>query len=461
MLSRSLITSGRLSPRELLKTKRGNGLTTSQMAILTLLGLIGIGTVLLSLPISHAPSAQVTLADALFTSTSALCVTGLTVVDTGSDFSRFGTTVILILFQIGGLGMLLWSSTMIILLGGQLGLRHRLLMKEQLPGISLAGAGRLTLNIIGFVLGVELIGALFLWLCWYQEIPGLQGLYYAFFHSASAFCNAGFSLWSDSLARDVGNPGVNVVVVSLIFLGSLGFAVVRDVVGSIKTRRSRLSIHSKLVLIWSAVLVLGGGLLFFLFESSHGGILQGRPFFEQVMIPIFHATSRTAGLSTVNVGDLRPETLQLLMGLMFIGGSPGSTAGGLKTTTFAILVLAVWSQVRGREDVEVFGRRLVPSLVFRALSMAVIAFLSLLTLAFTLNFLENIPFTEILFEATSALAIVGLSTGITPELSELSKLILCLAMLVGRVGPLTLAMSLLRPRKRNSIRYPSEDVLIG
>jgi len=179
------------------------------------------------------------------------------------------------------------------------------------------------------------------------------------------------------------------------------------------------------------------------------------------MIPIFHANSRTAGLSTINIGDLRPETLQLMMGLMFIGGSPGSTAGGLKTTTFAILVIAVWSQIRGREDVEVFGRRLVPSLVFRALSMSVIALLSLLTLAFVLNFAESIPFNDILFEATSALAIVGLSTGITPELSGFSKLVLCFAMLVGRVGPLTLAMSLLRPRKRITVRYPSEEVLIG
>lgn len=440
---------------------RNKGLTTSQLAILTLLALIMLGTILLSLPISHAQPAEISFIDALFTSTSALCVTGLTVVDTGSEFSRFGTTIILILFQIGGLGMLLWSSTMIILLGGQLGLRHRLLMKEQVPGMSLAGAGRLTFNLIGFVLVVESIGAILLWLCWRERLPGFQGVYYAFFHSASAFCNAGFSLWPDSLAGDVGHPGVNIVILGLILLGSLGFAVVRDVMGTLKDRGNRLSIHSKLVLIWSGILLLGGGLLFFLLESSHDGILQGRPLFEQVMIPLFHANSRTAGLSTVNMGDLHPETLQLMMGLMFIGGSPGSTAGGLKTTTFAILVLAVWSQVRGREDVEVLGRRLVPSLVFRALSMAVIAFLSLLTLAFSLNFIEAIPFNKILFEATSALAIVGLSTGITPELSGPSKLILCLAMLVGRVGPLTLAMSLLRPRKRNRIRYPSEDVLIG
>ncbi len=436
-------------------------LTPSQLAILVLLGLIGLGTLLLFLPISHAPGSSISFLDALFTSTSALCVTGLSVVDTGSAYSRFGTTVILVLFEIGGMGMLLWSSTMIVLLGGHLGLRHRLLMKEQLPGISLAGAGQLAFRIVGFVLVIELIGTVLLWLCWRERLPGFQGLYYAFFHSASAFCNAGFSLWPDSLAQDVGNPGVNIVIWSLIVLGGLGFAVVRDVAWSARGHKNRMSVHTKLVLIWSAILTLGGGLLFFLFESVHGGVLQGRPVLEQIMIPIFHAGSRTAGLSTVDVGLLRPETLQLMMGLMFIGGSPGSTAGGLKTTTFAILVLAVWSQVRGREDVEVFGRRLLPALVFRALAMTVIAFLCLLTLAFTLNFVEDIPFTKILFEATSALAIVGLSTGITPELSVFSKLLLCLAMLMGRIGPLTLAMSLLRPRGRAAIRYPAEDVLIG
>lgn len=446
----------------MLATPHSKGaLTPSQLAILALLGLIAVGTLLLSLPISHAQGARVSLFDAFFTATSALCVTGLVVVDTGSGFSLFGTFIILVLFQIGGMGMLLWSSTMIMLLGGQLGLRHRLLMKEQLPGISMAGAGRLALNVVAFVLGVELLGAALLWFCWQERVPGLLGAYYAFFHSASAFCNAGFSLWPDSLAGDVGNPLVNGIVITLVVAGGLGYAVVRDVIGSASGRRSRMSVHSRLVLAFSAILTVGGAALFFLFESTHGGILHGRAPMEQLLIPIFHAGSRTAGLSTVNIGDLRPETLQLMMALMFIGGSPGSTAGGLKTTTFAILVLAAWSQIRGREDVEAFGRRLLPSLVMQAIAMTVIAFLSLLAFAFVLNFMEAIPFQDILFETTSALAIVGLSTGITAKLSTGSKLLICLAMVVGRVGPLTLAMNLLRPRRRKSIRYPTEDVLIG
>ena len=343
-------------------------LTPSQLAILALLGLIAAGTFLLSLPISHADGARLTVFDAFFTATSALCVTGLVVVDTGSAFSFFGTAVILVLFQIGGMGMLLWSSTMIVLLGGQLGLRHRLLMKEQLPGMSMAGAGRLALNVMGFVLAVEVLGALLLWLCWRERIPGLKGIYYAFFHSASAFCNAGFALWPDSLAQDVGNIGVNLVIVSLVVFGGLGYAVVRDVYWSATGRKSRMSIHSRLVLVFSAILTLGGASLFFLFESPHGGILHQRSGLEQILIPLFQAGGRTAGLSTINMADLRPETLQLMMALMFIGGSPGSTAGGLKTTTFAILVLAAWSQIRGREDVEAFGRRLTPSLVMQALA---------------------------------------------------------------------------------------------
>jgi trk system potassium uptake protein TrkH len=442
-------------------TARQGLLTPSQLAIVTLLGLIVLGTVLLSLPISHAPGAEVSVFDAFFTSTSALCVTGLTVVDTGSAFSFFGTVVILVLFQVGGMGMLLWSSTMIVLLGGNLGLRHRLLMKEQLPGASMAGAGRLALNVVIFVLAIELLGAFLLWLCWHQRVPGLTGFYYAFFHSASAFCNAGFALWPDSLAQDVAHPGVNLTVVMLVGLGGLGYAVVRDVTWWIKGRKNRMSVHSRLVLAATALLTLGGAILFYLFESHHGGILQDRGWLESLLIPLFHAGARTAGLSTVDIGSLKPETLQLMMALMFIGGSPGSTAGGLKTTTFAILVLAAWSQMRGRTDVEAFGRRLLPNLVLQALALSVMAFMAVTGLAFVLNFLEPVPFQDILFESTSALAIVGLSTGITASLSPLTKILLCLAMVVGRVGPLTLAMSLLRPRRRNPIRYPTEDVLIG
>lgn len=436
-------------------------LTPSQLAILALLALIAGGTFLLSLPISHAGGASISTFDAFFTATSALCVTGLVVVDTGTAFSPFGTLVILVLFEIGGMGMLLWSSTMIVLLGGQLGLRHRLLMAEQLPGLSMAGAGRLARNVVGFVLLVELAGAVLLWLCWRERVPGPRGAYYAFFHSASAFCNAGFSLWPDSLARDVDHLGVNLVVLTLILAGGLGYAVVRDVYWSATGQKSRLSIHSRLVLVFSACLTLGGAALFYLFESTAGGVLDQRTALEQVLIPLFQAGGRTAGLSTIDIGDLRPETLQLMMALMFIGGSPGSTAGGLKTTTFAILLLAAWSQIRGREDVDAFGRRLTPSLVMQALSMTVIASLCLMSFALVLHAVERLPFEEILFETTSALAIVGLSTGITADLAPFSKILLCLAMVIGRVGPLTLAMSLVKPNRRSAIRYPTEDVLIG
>ncbi len=436
-------------------------LSPSQLAVLTLLGLILLGTVLLALPISHNPGAKVSWFDAFFTSTSALCVTGLTVVDTGTTFSTFGTGVILALFQFGGLGMLLWSSTMIALLGGQLGLRHRLLMKEQLPGMSMAGAGKLAINVAGFVVGVEIIGAVLLWFCWSDRLEGPESLYYAFFHSASSFCNAGFSLWPDSLAKDVANPAVNFIIMALVALGGLGYAVVRDVIWAIKGRKNRMSVHSRLVLTWSLILTVGGAALFYLFESTHGGLLHQRSWLEQFLIPVFHAGSRTAGLSTIDIGALRPETLQLLMVLMFIGGSPGSTAGGLKTTTFAILILAAWSQIRGRDDVEVYGRRLKPELVLQALSLTVIAFMALMAFALAINVAEAFPFSDILFETTSALGIVGLSTGITAELTPFSKILICIAMVIGRVGPLTLAMVLLKPNRRSPVRYPAEDVLIG
>lgn len=444
-----------------LRPARGRRLYPSHVAVLTLLGLIIVGTILLTLPISHNSGAEITWFEAMFTATSALCVTGLTVVDTGSAFSPFGTAVILVLFQFGGLGMLLWSSIMIALIGGHLGLRHRLLMKDQVPGMSMASAGKLTLNVAGFVIGVELLGAILLWLCWYDELPAADSLYYAFFHSASAFCNAGFSLWPDSLARDVASPAVNFTIVVLVALGGLGYAVVRDVIWAFRGKKNRMSIHSRLVLTCTLVLTVLGTGLFFLFECSQGGILYGRSWLEQFLIPFFHAGGRTAGLSTIDMADLRPETLQLMMVLMFIGGSPGSTAGGLKTTTVAILLLAAWAQIRGRDDVEVFGRRLEPALVFRALALTVLAFLALLILALVLNATESFAFNDILFETTSALGIVGFSTGITAQLTPFSKILICLAMVMGRVGPLTLAIVLLKPNRRSPRRFPAEDVLIG
>ena len=436
-------------------------LTPSQTAIVGLLGLLILGSFLLWLPLSHAPGVELTVIDAIFTATSALCVTGLTVVDTGSQFSLFGTLVIFLLFQIGGLGMLLWSTTMIVLMGGQIGLRHRLLMQDQLPGLSMSGAGRLTVKIMGFVMLVELLGALVLWLCWHERIPGLAGFFYAFYHSASAFCNAGFALWPDSLAQDVGNPVVNLTVMILVTFGSLGYAVVRDVYHVARGRKNRMSVHSRLVLVLTGLLFVGGALLFFLFEYNHQGILANRPWVERILIPMFHSAGRTAGLSTVDFSELKPETLQLMMALMFVGGSSGSTAGGLKTTTLALLLLAAWSQVRGKEEVEVFGRRIHNRQIFQAMALTVIASTSVLVLAFILNFLEPMAFSDILFETISALAIVGFSTGITPEMTDLSKGLLCIAMVVGRVGPLTLALSLLKPNRRAQIRRPVEDVIIG
>lgn len=440
---------------------QGSRLSPSQLAVATLLGLILLGTGLLLLPISHAPGAKVSALDAFFTSTSALCVTGLVVNDIGTTFSPFGHSVILGLIEIGGMGMLLWSSTMILLLGGHLGLRHRLLMKDQLPGLTIAGAGRLTLNIVGFVLAIELAGALALWAMWHERIPGWRGFYYAFFHSASAFCNAGFSLWPDSLAQDATNPGVCFVIVALVVFGGLGYAVVRDLADVMMGRRRRLSVHSLICLYGTGILLIGGSALFVFFESTHGGVLQARSGFERVVMAVFQIGNRTSGLSSVPTDALHPETLQLLMALMFIGGSTGSTAGGLKVTTIAILVIAAWSQARGRTEVEVFGRRLKLSLVLQALAMTVIAALFVLAFAFTLNFVERLPFLDVLFETISALAIVGLSTGITPHLSAFSKLLLCFAMVIGRIGPLTLAMSLLRPRRASLVRYPEEDILIG
>lgn len=438
-----------------------SGLSLPQSAVLGLFGLLMVSTLLLSLPVSQVADKPLSMVDAFFTATSSLCSTGLSVVDTSTDFSPFGDTIIFLLFQIGGLGVLLWSTIVIVLLGGQLGLRHRLLMKEQLPGISMGGAGALAVRIFVYVFIVELIGAVFLWVRWYDRIPGIKGFAYAFYHSTSAFCNAGITLWSDDLAADVGDPVVNLTIMALATVGGLGYAVVRDVSRVLGGQKNRLSVHSRIVLWVTLILFVGGSVLFFIFEYFHQGVLADRPLTETILIPMFHCAVRTTGVSTVDFGILKPETLQLMMALMIVGGSPGSTAGGLKTTTVALVMLAAWAQIRGRDEVEVFGRRIHESQIFQALTITVIACGAVLGLVLIINFLETAPFSEILFETVSALTVVGFSTGITPELTDASKLLLCLAMFMGRVGPLTLALSLLQPRRRAAIRHPVEDVIIG
>lgn len=444
------------------KREHAQPASPAQAMVLSFVVLIVLGALVLSLPLCHAEGRSVAPVQALFTATSAVCVTGLAVVDTGSDYSRFGQSVILLLIQLGGLGIMLFSTAVVGLFGRRLGLREKLLIQQTSPGLSLAGVGSLARHILLFTLGCEFRGFLLLWLCWAGRL-GTEAPFYALFHSISAFCNAGFGLWSDSLSSEVESAGVNLVIMALIVVGGLGYVLCRDVYLHRKDPDHRLTVHTRVALWTTLWLVLGGAVLFFLFEHSNPATLGSLGWGGKALASLFQSiTTRTAGFNTISIGDVREETGQLMLMLMFVGGCPGSTAGGIKTTTFAILMLAAWSQIIGRDEVDVCERRIAVQRILQSLSLAFVAATAIMVCSLLLNYLEPTGFRHVLFETVSAMATVGLSTGITPSLSTPSMLLLCLMMFMGRVGPLTLAVSLVsQGQAHKEIRYPPADISIG
>jgi len=439
-------------------------LSPARALVLSFLFLIVVGTAALMLPGSALPGRRTGLVDALFTATSAVCVTGLSTLDTQFHFSRQGQAIILALIQLGGLGIVLFSSSLLLVFGGRLGLRGRLLVQEHLPGLSLAGVGRLTRLVLVYIFSFEALGALLLWLVWAPRFGIWEGLFHAVFHSVSAFCNAGFSTWSTNLVAFRDDPVVNLVVMGLIVAGALGYLAASELHGRYwaRDRRQRLTVHTRVVLWTSLLLILGGAAGLALFEWDNPRTFQGSGLGGQVLAALFQSvTCRTAGFNTVDIGALRDETHQLMMVLMFLGGAPGSTAGGIKVTTFAVLVLAAWAQLKGRPDVEVAGRRIPPGRVLQALALTVVAMVTVVALSTVLNYVDRAHYDQLLFEAVSALGTVGLSTGITPRLSPAARLLLCLAMFAGRVGPLTLASSLVARSAPRPVRLPEGEVVIG
>lgn len=432
------------------------------MLSLSFLLLIALGTLLLSLPISSADHHRIPFIHALFTATSAVCVTGLAVLDTGTDFSVFGQTIILLLFQLGGLGIMLFSTAFLGVLGKRMGLRERVMVQQSSPGLSLSGVSGLARRIVLFALGCEFVGFLGLSLAWASSL-GWKAPFHALFHSVSAFCNAGFSLYPDSMARDVSNPLVNGVVIFLVVAGSFGYFISADLIQWMRTSKLKVSLHSYVSIITTAGLVLGGAVLFLFFEYGNSKTLGALDGWGKMWASLFQSVVMgTAGLCSISVADLREETFLFVMVLMFIGGCSGSTAGGIKVGTFALLVLAVWTEINGRRDVVVHNRRVEPHRVMQALALVGIAGTTVLCTALTIHHLEQGTFRDILFETVSAMATVGLSVGITSKFSHPTLFLLCFVMFLGRVGPLTVVGSLLRERRvGGEIRFPKGEINIG
>ncbi|WP_353892655.1 TrkH family potassium uptake protein [Proteinivorax hydrogeniformans] len=434
----------------------------AQVLVVGFLILILLGTILLSLPIASASGEPLSPLDALFTATSAVCVTGLVVVDTGTFFSTFGQVVIMLLIQAGGLGFMTMATLIFLVLGKKITLKGRLVIQEALNQITLSGLVRLTKSIIILTLIIEGVAALILGIRFSQDVGLLRGLYMGVFHSISAFSNAGFDIVGGGVGltpyRD--DFVVNTVIMGLFIFGGLGFTVIVDIYtrGSIK----KMALHSKFVLLLTAIFLVVGFLGIFILEYDNPATLGELSFVEKIMPAFFTgATTRTAGFNTIDTGSLEAGTLFFMLLLMFIGASPASTGGGIKTTTFGVLLVAVYAIIKGGDEVNLMNRRIPYHIVLKGLSIIVIGLIVVGTVTIVLSQTENQEFMNVFFEVVSAFGTVGLSTGITSELTTFGKGIIIVVMFMGRVGPLTLALALGRRYSKSKIRYPEERVLVG
>ncbi len=443
-----------------------------QVLALSFFFAIVAGTLLLSLPIAQNTEGGISLVDRVFTATSATCVTGLIVRDTPKDWTAFGRTIIFILFQAGGLGIMTFSTFFAVILGRRLTLREYDVLQDSLGHNREYQAKRLVKYIIALTFAVELAGAALLFLRWSRIEDWSIGerLAQSVFHSVSAFCNAGFALFSGSFMGYEGDLYINLIMAVLIFLGGIGFVVILDTVKGVfipgPYRKSRLSLQSKIVLITSFILIAAGAGLIYLLESDN--TMTGMSVKEKLLGSVFQSvTARTAGFNTLAVGRFAPGTLVLLVFLMFVGASPGSTGGGIKTCTFAIVVAAAWAMSKNRDKVFMFGRTLPRTVVRRAILIFVLAIGWLLAATFLFSISERNALgagdlvIRSLFEVTSAFGTVGLSTGITPCLSVFGKVLIIITMFVGRIGPLTMALAIALEEGKVGYSYPEEKVMVG
>jgi trk system potassium uptake protein TrkH len=426
------------------------------------------GAILLWLPVSSQSGQFTPFVNCLFTATSATCVTGLVVVDTGTYWSWFGQIVILLLIQIGGLGYITMATFIPLALGRKVGLVDRIRLVEALNVSSLRGIVQLVRYVLLTVLITEGLGALILFLRFLQDMPVGMALYRGIFHAVSAFCNAGFDVLGpfsgpySSLTYYRGDAVVNLTVGGLIILGGIGFIVIANLVRHFRIREP-IHLQSKIVLLMTAVLVVGGTLFIFLMEFSNPNTLAPLPLGEKILASFFQSvTPRTAGFSTLNIGGMNVSTLMLLVIWMFIGASPGGTGGGVKTSTLAVILATVRATIRGQGATIIFGRHIEFGVIAKALSIVVISFFLVSVVSVVLAFLEPFAFQQLLFEVTSGFGTVGLSTGITPSLTLAGKALIMFIVFSGRVGPLSLFIALTQ-RKKEVIRvkYPEETVLVG
>jgi trk system potassium uptake protein TrkH len=430
-------------------------------------GIIALGTILLMLPVSSEPGQSTSFIDALFTATSAVCVTGLVVVDTGTHYSLFGEGVIMAMMQIGGFGIMTGGTFLLVSLGRRVGLREKLIVGESMGMDRLGGLVPLVMGIMVFTIVAEGLGMVIFYIRFSVDYPPSTAAWISVFHAVSAFNNAGFDIFgvdafgnSLSLAGYQSDPLVVLATAGLIILGGISFIVVLDVFRSRGARR--LALDSKLVLFTTAMLLAVGMIVILAMEYNNPGTLGPMTWSQKVLDAFFHSvTPRTAGFAVINIGAMAVYTLFFVIMLMFIGGASGSTAGGVKVNTFGMLAATVWSTIKGSEHAGAYGREFKTQQIHRALTVVMLSIGLVGIVILALIVTEGAPFIDVLFETVSAFGTVGLSTGITQGLTTAGKAIIVFTMFAGRLGPLTLALSLVQRQQRTMYRYPQDDVRIG
>lgn len=422
--------------------------------------LILVGAILLNLPIASQNGESIGFINSLFTSASAVCVTGLVVVNTAEHWSLFGQLVIIILIQMGALGFMTMATIVALLMGKKITLKERLVIKEQLNQETMSGLVRLTKYVIFSTFLLEIIGAILLSTRFIPKYGPIKGLWFSIFHSISAFCNAGFDILGNSIVPFAGDIVINLTICSLIIIGGLGFSVYIDI--SQKRSFRNLHLHSKLVIAVSSILIIAGMFLILIVERTNPDTLLHLTRKDKLLASFFQSViSRTAGFNSVDISRLYDTTGFIMIILMYIGGSPGSTAGGIKTTTFGTIILTTIAVVRGNRDVSVFNRRLSQDIINRSLAIATIGLILIISVSVLLTLTEEGSFLDLLFETTSAFGTVGLTRGITPNLSNIGKIVITITMYLGRVGPLTMAFAFAQKQKQALYRYCEGNIIVG
>lgn len=439
---------------------------TGRLLVYGFLFIIFLGALMLMLPGATQDGEGLSFINALFTSTSAVCVTGLIVVDTATHFTLFGEIVIMTLIQLGGIGIVTFATFLFLYISGGLGVAQMNIVKNVVAEDNTNLLSHTLKRVIGFIFTVEAIGAVIYYFSWSMSFESTgQRILFSVFHAISAFCNAGFSLFTNSLADSANalNPAINITTMMLIVLGGLGFTSVWEIIFKKITRsswRNRLSVHTRTVLITTAILIFSGAGLYLGLEWNN--TLAGYSYFDKVMVSFFQSiTTRTAGFNTVDTGAIGISATLVMIMLMFIGGSPASTAGGIKTTTFAVVLRSIGTTVRGYSRMEMFKRTVPNHIVFQAMAVVLLALSCISISTVLLTITEDLPFLDLLFEEVSAFATVGLSRGITADLSPWGKTILIISMFWGRVGILTFTVAFAKKADNRKYKYPEETLMIS